>query len=196
MFISLPICFSLAICVRILQSRTIALAPRGLPARCQPAPARSPRRVLLGMSGNGSGPPESKRRKESGLPCTSSNRRWDVEHWRSVLWKCSPASFWRAMLPRGSLPASSSRAGGTQGWGQSQTLAAWGPTTVTAQPRVGFTASAGAVHGWRKKAWHASSQSKRSRTHQEGDTLPSASSASLWLLTAAPGSRPLLSRKN
>lgn len=92
------------------------------------------------------------------------------------------------MLPRGSLPASSSRAGGTQGWGLSQTLAAWGPTTVTAQPRVGFTASAGAVHGWRKKAWHASSQSKRSRTHEEGDTLPSASSASLWLLTAAPGS--------
>lgn len=109
MFISLPICFSLAICVRILQSRTIALAPRGLPARCQPAPARSPRRVLLGTGGNGSSPPESKRRKESGLPCTSSNRRWDVEHWRSVLWKCSPASFWRTVLPRGSLPASSGR---------------------------------------------------------------------------------------
>lgn len=86
--------------------------------------------------------------------------------------------------------------GGTQGWGQSQTLAAWGPTMVTAQPRVGFTASAVAVHGWRRKAWCASSQSELSRPHQEGDTLPSASSASLWLLTAAPGSQPLFSRKN
>lgn len=42
MFISLPICFSLAICVRILQSRAMPLAPRGLLPRCWAVPPRSP----------------------------------------------------------------------------------------------------------------------------------------------------------